>query len=682
MSKLANYQYIKNLVEKLMLEDLRNKVILQILETLNGDIQNINFKLERIESPDTGKLAQYRLVDEDGNPVVGSVNIDIPDIDQGDKISVNKNEDGSITISLSENALSDYITKAIADITYPKINTPDYPVILMNNPPQENYVDMFKVGTLFVSDDGTVGVIYMIGFSATGVVFNVMYSDGNLTAPSRFYTKQYKLEDEFGKPNVINELQDLSPIVYFPNQHIITASTFANLLNSDSILPGDLIRINAAVIGDKVYQILSIEKEPQILTCLNITGEYDEDINKGVYSFRLIRIGYEISGSNTIFSYLDSPISDLQDFSLKTNSKLVVEAINEIFDSLKGKQDTLVSGENIKTLNGESLLGNGDITLDLTLYKVVSTLPTEGIDPNKIYLVLDTGGEGENIYKEYVYVNDSWEELGTYRATIDLTPYLTKEEASSLYATKNELQEVQNNVNRKQDTLVSGQNIKSIDGESLLGEGDIQIKYPMPGYASPHFPDLCIKLDSNGQLSGDETIDTLKQKLEKGVTWILYGEYYYLIRSISWSDHYYWISAINMWDINQTLDISFNGITDPLVNWDDTKRFQLTEDNTLQTTSKTVPGAINELKSSVDDHTSKLPVYTVVPTLTNNYTIPVNNTPQEKVYQIAIGSTVYGVYGATGIIWQNGIDPVVEANCTIVVSVINNLAVWGKFKNE
>lgn len=671
MSKLANYQYIKNLVEKLMLEDLRNKVILQILETLNGDIQNINFKLERIESPDTGKLAQYRLVDEDGNPVVGSVNIDIPDITQGDKISVNKNKDGSITISLSENALSDYITKAIADITYPKINTPDYPVIFMNNPPQENYVDMFKVGTLFVSDDGTVGVIHRVAFSATGVSFNVMYPDGNSSSPSRFYTKQYKLEDEFGKPNVINESQDLSPIVYFPNQHIITASTFADLFNSDSILPGDLIQINAVAMENKVYQILSIEKDPyQILTCLNITGEYDEDINKGVYSFKLIRIGYQISGSNTTFSYLDSPISDLQDFSLKTNSKLVVEAINEIFDSLKGKQDTLVSGENIKTLNGESLLGNGDITLDLTLYKVVSTLPTEDIDPNKIYLVLDTGGEGENIYKEYVYVNDSWEELGTYRATIDLTPYLTKEEASSLYATKSEVQEVQNNVNGKQDTLVSGQNIKSIDGESLLGEGDIQIKYPFPSDNPQYSPDYFIDADNYDA-------SKFSQDIKKGVDIIRYQGNFYQIYQANWADHYWWVYAKDI--VNPNLQLKFELNKFSVTN---TKFLQTSTDNTLQTTSKTVPGAINELKSSVDDHTSKLPVYTVVPTLTANYKIPVNNTTQEKVYQIAIGSTVYGVYGETGIIWQNGIDPVVEANCTIVVSVINNLAVWGKFKNE
>lgn len=116
---------------------------------------------------------------------------------------------------------------------------------------------------------------------------------------------------------------------------------------------------------------------------------------------------------------------------------------------LDGKQDALVSGENIKTINGVSLLGPGNMTLDLSLYKVVESLPETGIDPNKIYLVLDTSGEEGNEYTEYVYVIDSWEELGTYKATVDLTPYLktedaaqtylTKAEASSTYATKTEL---------------------------------------------------------------------------------------------------------------------------------------------------------------------------------------------------------------------------------------------------
>lgn len=78
----------------------------------------------------------------------------------------------------------------------------------------------------------------------------------------------------------------------------------------------------------------------------------------------------------------------------------------------------------LKTVNGESITGSGDIKIDLTLYKVVETLPTTGIDVNKIYLVLSgTAGE-QNVYTEYVYVDSKWEEFGKYTAAIDLTPYV------------------------------------------------------------------------------------------------------------------------------------------------------------------------------------------------------------------------------------------------------------------
>lgn len=107
--------------------------------------------------------------------------------------------------------------------------------------------------------------------------------------------------------------------------------------------------------------------------------------------------------------------------------------------ALDKKQNTLVSGTNIKTLNEQSLLGSGNISLDLSLYKVVTTLPTTDIDPNKIYLVLSSASGEANTYTEYVYVNNAWEKLGEYKAEVDLTPYLTKEEASTTYATKTEV---------------------------------------------------------------------------------------------------------------------------------------------------------------------------------------------------------------------------------------------------
>lgn len=84
-----------------------------------------------------------------------------------------------------------------------------------------------------------------------------------------------------------------------------------------------------------------------------------------------------------------------------------------------------------KTINGESIkseLGNTDIKIDLSLYKIVTELPISDQDVNKIYLVIDTEGNEEknNVYKEYIYTSVGWELLGQYKANIDLTPYVKK----------------------------------------------------------------------------------------------------------------------------------------------------------------------------------------------------------------------------------------------------------------
>lgn len=88
--------------------------------------------------------------------------------------------------------------------------------------------------------------------------------------------------------------------------------------------------------------------------------------------------------------------------------------------ALDKKQDTLVSGTSIKTVNGESLLGSGDVTIDLTLYKVVTTLPTADVDTNKIYLVLTEQDDTASKYAEYVYVNSAWEKIGEYVAQVSV----------------------------------------------------------------------------------------------------------------------------------------------------------------------------------------------------------------------------------------------------------------------
>lgn len=113
--------------------------------------------------------------------------------------------------------------------------------------------------------------------------------------------------------------------------------------------------------------------------------------------------------------------------------KSLEESINTVAD---GKQDTLVSGENIKTVNGETLLGSGNLTIDLSLYKLVAELPADGIDENKMYLVPNGQSDGSNVYTEYMHVNSKWEVMGEYKSDVDLTPYAKTADVDTALAKK------------------------------------------------------------------------------------------------------------------------------------------------------------------------------------------------------------------------------------------------------
>lgn len=70
--------------------------------------------------------------------------------------------------------------------------------------------------------------------------------------------------------------------------------------------------------------------------------------------------------------------------------------------------------------------------IDRTLFVVVTSLPTKPAtgNENKIHLVAMTTAKGTTQkYTEYVYANNAWEELGSFKAEVDLQNYYTIEEA-------------------------------------------------------------------------------------------------------------------------------------------------------------------------------------------------------------------------------------------------------------
>lgn len=121
-------------------------------------------------------------------------------------------------------------------------------------------------------------------------------------------------------------------------------------------------------------------------------------------------------------------------------------------------QEQLVSGTNIKTINGESILGEGNLEISGSGGTTDYTQLTNKPQINSIEL---SG-------------NKSLEDLGIPTKTSELTNdsgFLTS--IPDEYVTETELNA---GLGNKQDTLVSGTNIKTVNGESLLGSGNIDIE--------------------------------------------------------------------------------------------------------------------------------------------------------------------------------------------------------------
>lgn len=98
--------------------------------------------------------------------------------------------------------------------------------------------------------------------------------------------------------------------------------------------------------------------------------------------------------------------------------------------SVDDKQDKLVSGENIKTINGQSILGPGDLTIE--------------------------GTDG------YSYSKAEADER-----------FVSKEELAA--NVEEEVSKIAQEGTIVQPPLVSGENIKTVNGESILGKGDLKV---------------------------------------------------------------------------------------------------------------------------------------------------------------------------------------------------------------
>ena len=197
-----------------------------------------------------------------------------------------------------------------------------------------------------------------------------------------------------------------------------------------------------------------------------------------------------------ISSKADSSTVEAISTEVTTNSTNITNLTNKVNEDseriatlnteIAGKQAKLIAGQNIE-LSAPDESGNVTISASREVsvdWSEITGKPTNFSDWNAT--------EGEKViankpdlseYATNVELNHVKEELATKADTSSLNDYALKSEITGL-ATKEELADYQpigdyattTQLNSKQDTLVSGQNIKTINGQSVIGEGNIYIK--------------------------------------------------------------------------------------------------------------------------------------------------------------------------------------------------------------
>ena len=144
--------------------------------------------------------------------------------------------------------------------------------------------------------------------------------------------------------------------------------------------------------------------------------------------------------------------------------------VSTLWGKVKNHVKTSIDSQQFKTINGTSVKGAGDIQIDLTLYKVVSVLPTSSIDTTKIYLVKDSAIDN-NSYSEYMYVDGSWEKLGDFRSSVDLEPYAKTEYVNTHLATK---------VDKENGKGLSTNDFTTVEKNKLAGISEGANNYSLP----------------------------------------------------------------------------------------------------------------------------------------------------------------------------------------------------------
>ena len=130
--------------------------------------------------------------------------------------------------------------------------------------------------------------------------------------------------------------------------------------------------------------------------------------------------------------------SNLADYVTNEQLQPVSDKVDDISTKVADISTKIIKKGTLGTINGKSIENGNNITIDLSLFKVVDSLPVSDIDENKIYLLPNPAGADNNTYIEYMYIKGRWEVVGEYKVEVSLDNYYTKGQVDEKFLTKTE----------------------------------------------------------------------------------------------------------------------------------------------------------------------------------------------------------------------------------------------------
>ena len=301
-----------------------------------------------------------------------------------------------------------------------------------------------------------------------------------------------------------------------------------------------ITKLNPAVVNDKWGGVLYLELgETKPDNFEDIRSKLLEHINRQkYYSITVHDISWNLElnspeliysdGGNTVImrqiSFDDNFLLTIIEYYFYGDGNYVrrarnIDTVNTVsgkVDTVSGKVDVLASTKQDVLTAGKGIVIDDNntisINLDTDIFKVVPALPEAPVsgDENKIHLVLSSSSEEGNTYDEYIWVNNYWERIGSFRPSVDLSGYAEKSYVDSQIdgeatARTNADAELQTQINSKQEALTL--TVKD-NGNIVLANIQGQSKEFMP--ATPSGDPMHYAYVAAGAIYNDTGADIVK----------------------------------------------------------------------------------------------------------------------------------------------------------------------------